>query len=320
MCVCVQCVFMTNVGMPEDGNRGITPSPNNAHVSPKKYAFAHSAWNWGIKGEDLPSDFLLLFFVSRSESSHQFKRVSDVLHKMFRSSSTTKSRNQKSSRLLRRGREAVYFSFQQWFSGYYVSICKINDWNLWSKTTWIISLFLNVDFQSFLIQTMESCHVWTCHSKILLYLSHGENMRWWMWFVSSGGVKLLNHSAHTQNMHRCALPVKYYCNMESRLPSKARGNCSWMTCMSGKVTPPELSDSIHPLPSRSQYSWRRLQESLCNKRDESWTSRRSRNTETNRTTIRTNYTNYKRYGKLYTHHCGGGGTHFKMIWHLFPLT
>lgn len=45
--------MQNTVGMPGEGNKGITPSPKNTHASPKKYAFAHSARNQGNKGESI---------------------------------------------------------------------------------------------------------------------------------------------------------------------------------------------------------------------------------------------------------------------------
>ena len=73
VCVCV----CNTVGMPGVGNKGITPSPKNTHVSPKKYTFVHSVRNWGNKRGGSQS------FSPHSESFNQQPRVSDVSWQVF---------------------------------------------------------------------------------------------------------------------------------------------------------------------------------------------------------------------------------------------
>lgn len=80
VCVCLwKCkekkkVASITMGMLRDGNQGITPSPNNAHASPKKYAFAHSAWNWVFR-EGACRSFLFSASLWQYRSMH---RVLDV--------------------------------------------------------------------------------------------------------------------------------------------------------------------------------------------------------------------------------------------------
>lgn len=83
--------------------------------------------------------------------------------------------------------------------------------------------------------------VWSCHSKILLYLTKWKHEMMDVVCVKWRHLTAVSQHPHKKNMHCCVLAVKYYCNMVHMLPS--RGNWSWMTCISGKVTPSELCDS-----------------------------------------------------------------------------
>lgn len=74
------------VETPEDGNRGITSSPNNAHASLKKICIC----TFSVKPR-YQRGGSQIFFVPHFESS---SRASDVLCDFFRSCSTTNSRKQ----------------------------------------------------------------------------------------------------------------------------------------------------------------------------------------------------------------------------------
>lgn len=77
-CVYVLMCMYNTVGMPWEGNKGITPSPKNTHVSPKKYAFAYSARNQGNKGEDIRV-FHLTLTVSINKSLVSSVTFSEVI-------------------------------------------------------------------------------------------------------------------------------------------------------------------------------------------------------------------------------------------------
>lgn len=132
MCECVwECLKMETEVLPL---LRITPT-----LPWKKYAFAHSAWNRGIKRDDRR---FFLNFVPHFESSSQ---ASDVLCDFFRSCSTTKSRKQEDccegNRFIEvsdTGSVTSDTELNDWEeSQEYTQRNKQLKWNSWSDTTWV---------------------------------------------------------------------------------------------------------------------------------------------------------------------------------------